>query len=108
MPVTSHANTSADVFAKPAGFGGGIGVGIGLRAPHYRALLEQRPKIGWLEIHSENYFDAGGWDAHVLEELRRDYPISMHGVGLGIGSARGFSEAHLRRVRELVQRIEPA
>jgi len=85
-----------------------LGVGIGLRAPHYRTFLEQRPKVDWLEIHSENYFDTGGWDAHVLEQLRQDYPISMHGVGLGLGSAQGFSEAHLKRVYELAQRIEPA
>lgn len=99
MPVTPfHTSTKS----------GGLGIGIGLRAPHYRALLEQRPKIDWLEIHSENYFDAGGWDAHVLEELRQDYAISMHGVGMGIGSAHGFSEAHLRRVHDLVKRIEPA
>lgn len=85
-----------------------LGFGVGLRAPHYRDFLEQRPKVDWLEIHSENYFEAGGWDAHVLERLRQDYPISMHGVGLGIGSARGFSEHHLQRVRELAQRIQPA
>lgn len=85
-----------------------LGVGVGLRAPHYREFLERRPQIGWLEVHTENYLDAGGWDAHVLQLLRRDYSISLHGVGLGIGSARGFSERHLARVREVVQRIEPA
>ena len=85
-----------------------LGVGVGLRAPHYRTFLAQRPKVDWLEIHSENYFDAGGWDAHVLEQLRQDYPISMHGVGLGLGSAQGFSEAHLKRVHELAKRVEPA
>jgi uncharacterized protein (UPF0276 family) len=95
-------------FPSPAGSNPlGIGVGIGLRAPHYRTFIEQRPKVDWLEIHSENYFDGGGWDAHVLEQLRQDYPISMHGVGLGLGSARGFSEQHLKRVHELAQRIEP-
>ena len=85
-----------------------LGFGVGLRAPHYRQFIEQRPAVDWLEIHTENYFDAGGWDGHVLELLRRDYPISLHGVGLGIGSARGFSEQHLQRVRELASRIEPA
>ncbi len=79
-----------------------------MRAPHYREFLEHRPKVDWLEIHSENYFDRGGWDAHVLQRLRADYPISMHGVGLGIGSADGFSEHHLERLRELVERVEPA
>lgn len=83
------------------------GVGVGLRAPHYRQFLEQRPRAGWLEVHTENYLDQAGWDSHVLLQLRRDYPISLHGVGLGLGSARGFSERHLESVRSLVQRVEP-
>lgn len=86
----------------------GLGIGVGLRAPHYRDFLERRPRVGWLEVHTENYLDAGGWDSHVLRLLRRDYPVSLHGVGLGIGSARGFSEHHLERVSEVVRRIEPA
>jgi len=84
------------------------GAGIGLRAPHYRQFLEQRPSAGWLEVHTENYLDQAGGDFHVLQELRRDYAISLHGVGLGLGSARGFSEQHLARVASLAQRIEPA
>jgi uncharacterized protein (UPF0276 family) len=84
------------------------GAGIGLRAPHYRQFLEQRPRAAWLEVHIENYLDQAGWDFHVLQELRRDYAISLHGVGLGLGSARGFSEHHLERVRSLVECIEPA
>lgn len=85
-----------------------LGFGIGLRAPHYRDFIECRPPVDWLEVHTENYLHAGGWDAHVLEQLRRDYPISLHGVGMGIGSARGFSQQHLQRVSDLVKRIEPA
>ena len=85
-----------------------LGFGVGLRAPHYRRFLEQRPAVDWLEVHTENYLDAGGWDTHVLQQLRQDYPISLHGVGLGIGSAQGFSEQHLQRVREVANRIEPA
>ena len=83
------------------------GVGVGLRAPHYRQFLERRPKVGWLEVHTENYLSQSGWDWHVLQQLRRDYPVSLHGVGLGLGSARGFSEQHLERVRALVERIDP-
>ena len=83
------------------------GVGVGLRAPHYRQFLEQRPQVGWLEVHTENYLGQSGWDWHVLQQLRRDYPVSLHGVGLGLGSARGFSEPHLERVRALVERVEP-
>ena len=85
----------------------GLGVGVGLRAPHYRQFLEQRPKVGWLEVHTENYLSQSGWDWHVLQQLRCHYPVSLHGVGLGLGSAHGFSERHLERVRSLVQRIEP-
>jgi uncharacterized protein (UPF0276 family) len=85
-----------------------LGFGVGLRAPHYREFLQHRPAVDWLEVHTENYLDQGGWDAHVLEQLRQHYAISLHGVGLGIGSARGFSEQHLQRVREVVQRIQPA
>ena len=66
----------------------GKGVGVGLRAAHYREFLQQRPPLDWLEVHTENYFQAGGWDRQVLFDLRRDYPISLHGVGLGLGSAR--------------------
>src|SRR3954462_8617363 len=83
------------------------GVGVGLRAPHYRQFLEQRPQVDWLEVHTENYLNQSGWDWHVLQQLRRDYPLSLHGVGLGLGSARGFSLAHLERVRELVERTAP-
>jgi hypothetical protein len=84
------------------------GVGIGLRVPHYRRLLEQRPALGWLEVHTENYLARSGWDWHVLGSLRRDYPVSLHGVGLGLGSVHGFSEDHLERVRRLAEAIEPA
>ncbi|MFL6673928.1 MAG: DUF692 family multinuclear iron-containing protein [Massilia sp.] len=84
------------------------GVGVGLRAPHYRQFLEQRQPVGWLEVHTENFISQSGWDWHVLCQLRRDYPVSLHGVGLGLGSARGFPEGHLERVRALVERVEPA
>ena len=82
--------------------------GVGLRAAHYRDFLARRPKVGWLEVHTENYLQPSGWDNHVLQALCQDYPLSLHGVGLGLGSARGFSEAHLQRVRAVVERTEPA
>ncbi|MEH6436795.1 MNIO family bufferin maturase [Massilia sp. DD77] len=83
------------------------GVGVGLRPPHVRAFLERRQPVGWIEVHSENYLARAGWDWHVLRRLREDYPLSLHGVGLGLGSARGFSEAHLARVRALVEAVDP-
>lgn len=85
-----------------------LGTGVGLRASHYRQFLALRPPIGWLEVHTENYLHQSGWDNHVLDQLRCDYPLSLHGVGLGLGSAQGWSEAHLQRVASLVQRVEPA
>jgi uncharacterized protein (UPF0276 family) len=80
---------------------------VGLRAPHYQRFLAERPRVGWLEVHTENYLAQSGWDWHVLQALRADYPVSLHGVGMGLGSARGFPEAHLKRVRKLVERLEP-
>ncbi|QGZ43262.1 DUF692 family protein [Pseudoduganella flava] len=78
-----------------------------MRAPHYRDFLDGRPRAGWLEVHTENYLAPGGRDAHLLRRLRRDYPVSLHGVGLGLGSAHGFAPAHLERVRALVADIDP-
>lgn len=93
--------------APAAAPGGGTAAGVGLRTPHYRAFLEGRPPVGFLEVHSENYLARAGWDWHVLGELRRDYPVSLHGVGLGLGSAHGFSDAHLERLRALVDAVDP-
>jgi uncharacterized protein (UPF0276 family) len=87
--------------------GDALGVGVGLRVPHYRDFLEGRPGVGWIEVHTENYLSRSGWDRHVLELLLRDYPVSLHGVGLGLGSVHGFSEAHLARVAALVRELEP-
>ena len=84
-----------------------LGVGIGLRTPHYRSFLDHRPKVDWLEVHTENFFDAGTWDAHVLDTLRQDYSISLHGVGLAIGSAAGFSDEHLQRAAATIRRLDP-
>ncbi|MFM7202028.1 MAG: DUF692 family multinuclear iron-containing protein [Myxococcota bacterium] len=84
------------------------GVGVGLRARHYRNFLEEHPSVDWLEVHTENYLQPGGLDRHVLLQLREHYPLSFHGVGLGLGSARGFSETHLMRIVSLVQALEPA
>jgi uncharacterized protein len=84
------------------------GAGIGLRAPHYRDFLHGTPAAAWLEVHSENYFGAGGYDLHVLEHVRDRYPLSLHGVGLSLGSADGLRDAHLAKLKAVVERIEPA
>ena len=85
-----------------------LGVGIGLRAQHYRDFMRALPEVGWVEVHSENYFGEGGLDRHVLERVRADLPVSLHGVGLGLGSVEGFSEVHVAKVKALAGWIEPA
>jgi uncharacterized protein (UPF0276 family) len=81
--------------------------GIGLRPPHYRDLLAARPALGFVEVHSENYFGAGGAPLHYLERAREQYPVSLHGVGLSLGSTDALSVTHLRALKQLIVRIEP-
>lgn len=80
--------------------------GIGLRAPHYESLLELRPDIGWVEVHSENYF-GGGPPLVYLERAREHYPLSLHGIGLSLGSVDALNTEHLRQLKGLVDRFEP-
>jgi uncharacterized protein len=82
-------------------------VGIGWRQPHYGELIERRPAIGFVEVHSENFFGDGGAALAVLERGREHYPVSLHGVGLSLGSAVGLDPWHLDRLAALVQRIDP-
>lgn len=80
--------------------------GIGLRFQHHRAILDERPPVGFVEIHSENYLGGGPAIKH-LEAARREYPVSLHGVGLSLGSAEGLDANHLQRVCALADRIDP-
>ena len=82
-------------------------VGLGLRAPHLDEVAVTRPAVGWWEVHAENYL-GGGPVRRRLEAIRRDYPISVHGVGLSLGSVDGPDARHLGRVRGLVEWLEPA
>jgi uncharacterized protein (UPF0276 family) len=82
-------------------------VGIGWRQPHYAELLERRPALGFIEVHSENFFGEGGAALAVLAQGRAAYPVSLHGVGLSLGSAVGLDERHLARLAALAQRIDP-
>jgi uncharacterized protein (UPF0276 family) len=82
--------------------------GVGFRSVHHQALLEERPAIGWIEAHTENYFHDGGPAVRALEGARANYPLSLHGVGLGLGSADGLDREHLERVKRAVRRFEPA
>jgi uncharacterized protein (UPF0276 family) len=80
--------------------------GIGLRFQHHQAVLDTRPNVAWMEVHTENYM-GGGSAIRCLEAIRRDIPISLHGVGLSLGSAEGLDQAHLDRIRQVAERIEP-
>lgn len=82
-------------------------VGIGWRQPHYRALLESRPELDFIEVHSENFFAEGGAALALLREAREVYPVSLHGVGLALGSAAGLDPWHLDQLAALVERVQP-
>jgi uncharacterized protein len=84
-----------------------VATGIGLRAAHHERVAAERPEIAWLEVHTENFL-GGAATPDFLEALRAHYAISLHGVGLSLGSAEGLDEDHLARIAALVRRIEPA
>ena len=84
-----------------------VASGIGLRAAHHERVRGERPDIAWLEVHTENFLGGGATPA-LLETLRDDYAISLHGVGLSLGSAEGLDEDHLARIAALVRRLDPA
>ncbi len=80
--------------------------GIGLRSAHIAEMLTRRPTAGWLEVHAENYMgNSASVDA--LENLRATYPLSVHGVGLSLGSAGGLDADHLERLRRVCERFQP-
>lgn len=80
--------------------------GIGLRAPHYREVLATLPAIACCEVHSENYF-GGGQPLYYIERIRADYPLSLHGVGLSLGTTDALDGEHLRALKSLIARLEP-
>src|SRR2546427_4840608 len=85
-----------------------LGHGIGLRPKHYGRFLSERPSVDWVEAVSENFLAPGGRPIAVLEKVRRDVPVVLHGVSLGIGSVDPLDERLLRGLRELAGRVEPA
>lgn len=85
-----------------------LGFGLGLRTPHYAALLDGVPAVDWLEIVSENYMVPGGRPLHWLDRLRARYPMVMHGVSLSIGSSDPLDADYLHRLARLADRVEPA
>ena len=81
--------------------------GVGLKAEHYRTILESEPEIGFFEVHAENYMGAGGPPHRYLSEIRSRYPLSLHGVGLSIGADRPLDREHLGRLKHLIERYQP-
>jgi uncharacterized protein (UPF0276 family) len=81
--------------------------GLGLRAPHHREVMTNTPQVAWFEVHTENYFADGGPQIDCLSRIRERYPISLHGVGLSLGSTDELDRAHLRKVRRAVERFSP-
>lgn len=82
--------------------------GFGLRHPHVLQVIEQPPAVAWVEVHTENYMVAGGPRLRQLEAVRERFELSLHGVGLSLGSAEEPDRGHLRRIRELERRFRPA
>ncbi len=83
------------------------GAGIGLRAPHVRQVQDERPPVPWLEVHSENYYVDGGPALAALLRIRADYPLSLHGVGMSLGSTDPLDRTHLAKLARLIARTEP-
>jgi uncharacterized protein len=81
--------------------------GVGLKAGHYRTIVETLPDIGFFEVHAENYMGAGGPPHRYLSAIRERYPLSLHGVGLSIGADRPLDADHLRRLSRLIGRYRP-
>jgi uncharacterized protein (UPF0276 family) len=80
--------------------------GVGLRLPHLNEVAATRPDVAWFEVHAENFI-ANPHATELLEKIRTDYPISVHTVGVSIGSVGGVDRAHLQKVRDLIDRIDP-
>ena len=88
------------------------GYGLGLRTEHYADFLADssrlRQRVDWLEVISENYMVPGGKPLHMLDQIRRDFPMVMHGVSLSIGSTAPLDTDYLTQLKTLIDRVEPA
>ncbi len=83
------------------------GAGIGLRSLHYQYILTEKPKVNWFEVLSDNYFCAGGLPLFHLEKIRQDYPVTLHGVGMSLGSTDPLNLDYLTRLKNLAAKVEP-
>ncbi|MCP4869422.1 MAG: DUF692 domain-containing protein [Proteobacteria bacterium] len=85
-----------------------LGVGVGLRVPHFNYVLEEQPAVDWFEIISENFMDTEGRPMRILEQVREHYPVVMHGVSMSIGSTDPLDRDYLQRLKRLADRIDVA
>lgn len=83
------------------------GFGLGLRSAHYADFLRERQAVDWLEIITDNFLGDGGRPLVMLERIRQDYPVAMHGVAMSIGGTDPLDLTYLQKVNALAQRIEP-
>lgn len=83
------------------------GFGLGLRTQHYSDFLGEPQPVDWLEVISDNYMVEGGKPLAILDQIRQDYPMTMHGVSMSIGAVDGLDNDYLRKLKLLEQRIEP-
>jgi hypothetical protein len=84
------------------------GCGVGLRREHYQHVLDHEPRVPWFEVISENFMVPGGRPHYVLERVRGDYPVALHGVSLSLGSTEPVNAGHLGRLKSLVKQVEPS
>lgn len=105
----AHVAADTDQSRKKAGGFPVLGCGVGLRPDHYTHILDQQPRsIDWFEAVSENFMGTGGRPIHILKNIRKNYPIGLHGVSLSIGSTDSLNPQYLKELKELVNIIEPA
>src|SRR5580658_8825580 len=86
---------------------GALSVGVGFKPEHFEAIVDTRPGLGFFEVHAENYMGGGGAPHRRLDAIRERYPLSLHGVGLSIGSPGPLDRTHLRRLAAVARRFEP-
>lgn len=84
-----------------------LGAGIYFKAKHFQDILQSKPPVDWFEVHSENYMSRGGVSLKQLEAIRKNYPVSVHGVSLSLGSAEPLCQAHLQGLKKLIDWIDP-
>jgi len=84
-----------------------VSAGIGLKFEHINQIIEHQPEVGWFEVHAENFMREGGPSIRALEMIRKNYPISLHGVGLSIGGDEPLDKGHIDRLKKLIDWLEP-